>query len=416
MKNPGGVAEKLKHRSSRFGGPSEFLLTLTSIPVSTTTMHGSPTPRGTPSRRGRSPRSTTSQSSSNNNNLPPEFSTINKASATFTSCLSIAVQGAVPVERLEPHSSSSADSASIQVANGELKRLPRKSKANALEALHNHAQSSMGQEDIIESPSEDVGIRIQLRDGPPIRVSSALDMSTVKTPFPRKIASPVAERPFGLTDCPTFYPTPEQFKDPMSYIQSISEAGKEYGMCKIVPPLGWDMPFVTDTEVCLPAVARVHLRATELFTAICLQLSSFSILQRFRFKTRLQQLNSIEASSRAKVNFLEALYRFHKQQGNSRVSVPTINFKSLDLWLLRKEVDKLGGFDAVCSSIFHSPCRVLTTHSGHQSKEMGRSWPIARLHRHSWTFDAAEKFVCSYHPTLRTFLRTISELTVDVTE
>ena len=67
----------------------------------------------------------------------------------------------------------------------------------------------------------------------------------------------------------------------------------------------------------------------------------------FRFKTRLQRLNSIEASSRAKVNFLEKLYRFHKQQGNPRVSVPTINHKPLDLWLLRKEVLKLGGYDAV---------------------------------------------------------------------
>lgn len=71
-------------------------------------------------------------------------------------------------------------------------------------------------------------------------------------------------------------------------------------------------------------------------------------MQTFRFKTRLQRLNSIEASSRAKINFLEQLYRFHKQQGNPRIAVPTINHKPLDLWLLRKEVHKLGGFDAVC--------------------------------------------------------------------
>lgn len=67
----------------------------------------------------------------------------------------------------------------------------------------------------------------------------------------------------------------------------------------------------------------------------------------YRFKTRAMRLNSIEASSRAKINFLEALYRFHRQQGNPRVTVPTINHKPLDLWLLRKEVQKLGGFEAV---------------------------------------------------------------------
>ena len=85
--------------------------------------------------------------------------------------------------------------------------------------------------------------------------------------------------------------------------------------------------------------------------------------QRFRFKTRLQRLNSIEASSRAKVNFLEQLYRFHKQQGNPRVSVPTINHKPLDLWLLRKEVHKLGGYEAVWIS------RALFTRSARSADE-----------------------------------------------
>lgn len=41
---------------------------------------------------------------------------------------------------------------------------------------------------------------------------------------------------------------------------------------------------------------------------------------------------------------MEQLYRYHKQQGNPRVSVPTINQNPLDLWLLRKEVHKLGGY------------------------------------------------------------------------
>ncbi|EMD40413.1 hypothetical protein CERSUDRAFT_111018 [Gelatoporia subvermispora B] len=102
----------------------------------------------------------------------------------------------------------------------------------------------------------------------------------------------------------------------MRYIREIGDEARTYGMCKIVPPPAWRMPFVTDTE-------------------------------KFRFKTRLQRLNSIEACARAKVNFLEQLYRFHKQQGNPRVSVPTINHRPLDLWLLRKEVHRLGGYEAV---------------------------------------------------------------------
>ncbi|TFY58942.1 hypothetical protein EVG20_g7972, partial [Dentipellis fragilis] len=147
-----------------------------------------------------------------------------------------------------------------------------------------------------------------------IPVRARLDLASVKTASPRE--QPRGPRPFGLSDVPVFYPTLEEFKDPMAYIGRISEKARAYGMCKVVPPEGWKMPFVTDTE-------------------------------NFRFTTRLQRLNSIEASSRAKVNYLEQLYRFHQQQGSSRVSVPTINGKPLDLWLLRKEVQKLGGYEAV---------------------------------------------------------------------
>jgi [histone H3]-trimethyl-L-lysine4 demethylase len=68
----------------------------------------------------------------------------------------------------------------------------------------------------------------------------------------------------------------------------------------------------------------------------------------------LQRLNSIEASSRAKLNFLEQLYRFHISQGNHSVEVPTVNAKRLDLWLLRKEVQKHGGYDAVSFLIMNS--------------------------------------------------------------
>ncbi|KAI0775906.1 PLU-1-like protein-domain-containing protein [Trametes elegans] len=269
-------------------------------------MHTSPSPRGGPSRRGRSPR--TSAPSPTPVRLPPDFS--NKAAATFTSCLSIAVEGAIPIERPDPSQDAPPP------APGDSKRAPRKSKTDALAALHTHAQTTLGEETLNDTINDEAGERIQLRTGPPISVPPMLDLSSVKTPDSRPSVPRTAPRLFGLTECPTFQPTAEQWRDPMAYIASISDTGKRFGMCKILPPQGWKMPFVTDTE-------------------------------RFRFKTRLQRLNSIEASSRAKVNFLEQLYRFHKQQGNPRVSVPTINHRPLDLWLLRKEVHRLGGYEAV---------------------------------------------------------------------
>ncbi len=78
------------------------------------------------------------------------------------------------------------------------------------------------------------------RNAPPIPVSPRLDLSTVKSYTPRLLEeTPSDPRPFGLTDCPEFYPTVEEFKDPMAYIKSISPKAKDYGICKTVPPQGW---------------------------------------------------------------------------------------------------------------------------------------------------------------------------------
>ncbi|KAJ9120143.1 hypothetical protein QFC22_003042 [Naganishia vaughanmartiniae] len=146
----------------------------------------------------------------------------------------------------------------------------------------------------------------------------ALNRKSVKWSGPREPKPRDRPRLFGLKDCPVFYPTPEEFQDPMQYLKMIGDEGrgKEYGMCKIVPPEGWQMPFVLDTEI-------------------------------FRFQTRLQRLNSLEASSRAKLNFLDQLYMFHKQQGSPNVTIPTLDHRPVDIWALRKAVNKAGGLVAV---------------------------------------------------------------------
>lgn len=57
----------------------------------------------------------------------------------------------------------------------------------------------------------------------------------------------------------------------------------------------------------------------------------------------------MEASARASLNFLEQLYLFHRQQGSSGISIPTIGNKPLDMWKLKREVSNLGGYAAVGS-------------------------------------------------------------------
>lgn len=54
---------------------------------------------------------------------------------------------------------------------------------------------------------------------------------------------------FELEEAPTFYPTKEQFSDPLRYISSIRQKAELYGICKIVPPSSWSPSFSIDSEV-----------------------------------------------------------------------------------------------------------------------------------------------------------------------
>lgn len=149
-------------------------------------------------------------------------------------------------------------------------------------------------------------------------------MGSIRTQVPREFPkSKQANRLFGLQHCPVFYPSVDEFKEPMKYFESIGPKLKQFGIGKIVPPAAWKPPFVLDTD-------------------------------QFKFKTRLQRLNSMEASARANVNFLEQLYLFHKQRGSSgfinsssKIQVPIIDHKPVDLWRLRREINELGGYDNI---------------------------------------------------------------------
>ena len=81
--------------------------------------------------------------------------------------------------------------------------------------------------------------------------ATPLDFKTVKTKGPRIPPPRTEPRAFGLTEAPTFYPSKEEFQNPMEYIRWCGEEGgaSQFGICKIVPPDGWQPPFVMNTEV-----------------------------------------------------------------------------------------------------------------------------------------------------------------------
>jgi len=39
-----------------------------------------------------------------------------------------------------------------------------------------------------------------------------------------------------MLDAPTFYPSEEEFKDPLEYFKIIKSVAKKYGICRVVPP------------------------------------------------------------------------------------------------------------------------------------------------------------------------------------
>lgn len=151
------------------------------------------------------------------------------------------------------------------------------------------------------------------------RWASPLDMSTVE----RKGQSFAAResckrvRPHGIREAPTFCPTEEEFKDPFAYVQKIRVEGEKYGICKIIPPNSWNPDFSINTE-------------------------------RFFFKTRRQELNSVEGSTRTNLQYLDQLAKFHKQHGMSLNRFPSVDKRPLDLYKLKKAVEIRGGFEKVC--------------------------------------------------------------------
>ncbi|KAL8976473.1 MAG: hypothetical protein Q9177_006850, partial [Variospora cf. flavescens] len=151
------------------------------------------------------------------------------------------------------------------------------------------------------------------------RRAPPLDMATVE-----RRGHPMAVRethkrirPHGLQDAPTFRPTDDEFRDPMEYIRKISPEGRKYGICKIIPPEGWTPGFAIDTE-------------------------------KFHFRTRRQELNSVEGGTRTNLNYLDQLHKFHKQHGMNLNRFPSVDKKPLDLYRLKKAVETRGGFEKVC--------------------------------------------------------------------
>ncbi|KAI9834573.1 MAG: hypothetical protein M1819_002949 [Sarea resinae] len=151
------------------------------------------------------------------------------------------------------------------------------------------------------------------------RKSAPLELSSVERRGQPLTGREVTKRsrPYGLQEAPTYRPTAEEFKDPMEYMRKIAPEGIKYGIVKVIPPEGWDPDFAIDTE-------------------------------QFHFRTRRQELNSVDGGTRTNLNYLDQLAKFHKQHGTNLNRFPSVDKRPLDLYKLKKAVETRGGFDKVC--------------------------------------------------------------------
>jgi histone demethylase JARID1 len=131
-----------------------------------------------------------------------------------------------------------------------------------------------------------------------------------------------------LGECPTFYPTEEEFADPTRYIQMIRAQASPYGLCKIVPP---------ESAERLQGAKRFGFREA-------LQ-RSFGRLdpKEFKFKTKVQKIHQLQSRYGPNEAFLQDLHRFLNKKGTPMKTIPRLDGKELDLYKLFKIVVERGG-------------------------------------------------------------------------
>uniref|UniRef100_A0A1I7V9J3 [histone H3]-trimethyl-L-lysine(4) demethylase n=1 Tax=Loa loa TaxID=7209 RepID=A0A1I7V9J3_LOALO len=114
---------------------------------------------------------------------------------------------------------------------------------------------------------------------------------------------------------PTFYPTEEEFADPIAYVAKIKPEAEKYGVIKVKPPPSFRPPFAIDSE-------------------------------KFNFTPRIQKLNQIDALTRARLIFDAQLASYWHMQGHT-LEVPNIDNKYVDFYDLYKAVMEAGGVDTI---------------------------------------------------------------------
>ncbi|EDQ87085.1 uncharacterized protein MONBRDRAFT_33502 [Monosiga brevicollis MX1] len=127
-------------------------------------------------------------------------------------------------------------------------------------------------------------------------------------------AEPPSVHP-GVVHCPVFRPTIEEFAQPLQYIEQIRPEAEGFGICKIIPPEGWDPPFPLADAA-------------------------------FKFTTRVQRTHLLYDRDQPNI-FIRALQRHLAGENVVIAPWPAIAGFEIDLEVLYHVVEDLGGCDTV---------------------------------------------------------------------
>ncbi|GMG34899.1 unnamed protein product [Ambrosiozyma monospora] len=128
--------------------------------------------------------------------------------------------------------------------------------------------------------------------------------------------------PTSAPPIPVLRPSPDEFKDPISYLESseIKSLGEKYGAVKIIPPATFN---------------QVHKFSAN--------------LESLWFKTRRQLWNSYENELNARLEFHQKLKQVLSESVVTLNKLPCIDKRSIDLYRLQKSVLLRGGYERCCA-------------------------------------------------------------------
>ncbi|KAK9709113.1 hypothetical protein K7432_018632 [Basidiobolus ranarum] len=157
-----------------------------------------------------------------------------------------------------------------------------------------------------------------------LRAGKTSGMVESMRPIEEAVSISHTPRVFNLKEAPTFYPTTEEFSNPLDYIKKIQPSAESFGICKIVPP------------------KLLSLKS-------CLNLKTIFLRQPER-PSVITQTTSTRPDTDPILNsedYIAQLFQYHSDNGQPIYKPPHLDHKPVDLYKLKFEVAHRGGFSKV---------------------------------------------------------------------